>query len=200
MNDSGLKSLLRWIIPVLVLMFLIAFAVNWWAEASHGSLPVLGEVPPFEMTDQTGQPFGRDDMLGKINIVDFFFTSCPGVCPVMHGNMIDLYYALGTTDLARIVSISVDPARDSIPALQAYADSLEVSDDMWVFLRGPIEQVVGLCEKGFMLPADNLPMGHTTRFTLVDSKGRIRGYYDGMDMNSVRILKSHLRLLVEEDQ
>lgn len=200
MNDSGLKPLLRWVIPVLVLMFLIAFAVNWWAEASQGSLPVLGEIPQFEMIDQTGRPFGRDDLNGKINIVDFFFSSCPGVCPVMHGNMIDLYYSLGETDLARIVSVSVDPERDSLPALQAYADSLGVSDDMWVFLRAPIEQVVELCEKGFMLPADNLPMGHTTRFTLVDTKGRIRGYYDGMDRSSVRILKSHLRLMVEEDQ
>jgi len=200
MNSTGLKPLVRWIIPALVLMFLVAFAVNWWAEASRGSLPIIGEIPQFNMIDQDGRPFGRDNLNGKINIVDFFFTSCPGVCPVMHGNMIDLYNSLGETDLARIVSVSVDPARDSLPVLQAYADSLEVSDDMWVFLRAPIEQVVELCEKGFMLPADNLPMGHTTRFTLVDSQGRIRGYYDGMDRASIRILKNHLRLLVEESQ
>ena len=198
MNNTGLKPLLRWIIPVLVILFLIALAVDWWAEVSHGHLPILGEIPRFEMTAQNGRPFGRDSLNGRINIVDFFFSSCPGVCPVMHGHMLGLYRSLDETDLVRIISVSVDPQGDSLPALRAYADSLGVTGDRWVFLRAPIEEVVELCEKGFMLPADNLPMGHTTRFTLVDGRGRIRGYYDGMDPGSIKILKQHLRLLVKE--
>jgi protein SCO1/2 len=195
MNNSGLTPMLKWLIPVLVLLALIAFTVDWWAEASRGTLPVLGEVPEFNMIDHTGQPFGRSDLNGKLVVVDFFFSSCPGVCPVMHRNMFDLYHWLEGYDPVKIVSISVDPDRDTLAALQAYADSLGVTDNIWIFLRAPIEEVIDLCENGFMLPAVGLPGGHTTRFALVDHLGRIRGYYDGMDATSVRILKEHLRQL-----
>jgi protein SCO1/2 len=197
MSKTGMMPMLRWILPTLVLMALLAFAVNWWAEASRGTLPVLGEVPAFELIDQNGQAFGRSDLSGKINIVDFFFTSCKAVCPVMNGNMAELYRSLDGTDQIRIVSVSVDPERDSLPVLRAYADSVGVGDNRWIFLRGPMDEVVQLCEKGFMLPAQGLPMGHTTRFALVDSQGRIRGYYDGMNRSSVAKLREDLRLLAD---
>lgn len=198
MKPNGLIPALKWVIPVLVLLVLVAFTVDWWADTARGELPVLGEVPDFIMTERSGHPYGRDDMDGRIHIVNFIFTSCPGVCPVMNGNLADLYRRLAGSDQVRFVSISVDPDRDSLPTLRAYADSIGVTDDRWVFLRAPIEDVVQLCEKGFMLPADNLPMGHTFRVTLVDRRGRIRGYYDGTDTGSMKILVRHLRLLAGE--
>ncbi len=196
--SQRMLPVLRWIIPVVVLLVLIAVAVQWWADTSRGNLPVLGEVPEFEMIERSGQSFGRNQMIGRINIVDFFFSSCPGVCPIMNGNMAEIYRRLAGSDEVRFVSISVDPDRDSLPALRAYADSVGVTDDRWMFLRAPIEDVIWLCEQGFMLPADGLPMGHTTRFALVDPMGRIRGYYDGMDKGSMEILIDHLRLLAGE--
>jgi len=198
MISRGLIPILRWSIPTVVLLLLIATVVNWWADTSRGQLPVLGELPDFEMIERNGQPFGKNDMIGQINIVEFFFTSCPGVCPVMNRNMSEMYRKLDGFDLVRFVSISVDPERDSLSALIDYADSIGVNDNRWVFLRAPVDDVVWLCEKGFMLPADGLPMGHTTRFALIDPLGRIRGYYDGMDEASMSILLKHLRLLAGE--
>jgi protein SCO1/2 len=116
----------------------------------------------------------------------------------MNRNMSEIYRKLDSADQVRFVSVSVDPERDSLIALRAYADSIGVDDNRWVFLRAPIDDVVRLCETGFMLPADGLPMGHTTRFALVDPHGRIRGYYDGMDEGSMKILLGHLRLLAGE--
>ncbi len=191
---------LKWVIPALAFMIFIGVSVNYAADASRGALPVLGEIPEFHMTDQNGQPFGRDDMLGHITIVDFFFTSCPGVCPVLNGNMAELYRTLKGSDQVHFLSISVDPENDSLAALKAYAKDMGVDDNRWVFLRAPLPEVKQLCEQGFMLPAEKLPMGHTTRFTLVDARGRIRGYYDGMDQTSIKVLLGNLRLLGEESQ
>lgn len=186
---------LKWVLPVLAFMIFIGVSVNYAADTSRGELPALGNIPEFQMTDQNGQAFGRDDMLGHITIVDFFFTSCPGVCPVLNGNMAELYRKLKGSDQVHFMSVSVDPDRDSLAALRAYAEKMGVDDNRWVFLRAPLPEVVQLCEKGFMMPAENLPMGHTTRFTLVDPQGRIRGYYDGMDQTSIKVLLGHLRLL-----
>jgi len=191
---------LKWVVPALAFMVFIGISVNYAADTSRGQLPILGEVPQFHMTDQNGQPFGRDDMLGHITIVDFFFTSCPGVCPVLNGNMAELYRTLKGSDQVHFLSISVDPANDSLPALRAYAKEMGVDDNRWVFLRAPLPDVKQLCEQGFMLPADELPMGHTTRFTLVDAKGRIRGYYDGMNRASIKTILGNLRLLGEESK
>lgn len=191
---------LKWVLPALAFMIFIGVSVNYAADTSRGQLPVLGEVPQFQMTDQNGQPFGRDNMLGHITIVDFFFTSCPGVCPVLNGNMSELYRTLKGSDQVRFLSISVDPAKDSLAALRAYAKEMGVDDNRWVFLRAPLPEVKQLCEQGFMLPAEELPMAHTTRFTLVDTKGRIRAYYDGMNAASIKIILGNLRLLGEESR
>ena len=198
MSYKGLIPIFKWSIPIVVLLLLIASAVNWWADISRGDLPVLGEIPDFSMTERNGQPFGKNEMLGKINIVEFFFTSCPGVCPVMNRNMSGLYRKLDGEDVVQFVSISVDPERDSLAALRNYADSLGVNDNRWAFLRAPVENVIDVCENGFMLPADGLPGGHSTRFVLVDPLGRIRGYYDGMSEGSMEILLSNLRQLAGE--
>jgi protein SCO1/2 len=189
---------LRWIIPAVVFLGLLAIVTVWWAESSRGELPVLGRVPAFEMTERDGQPFGREDLDGRISVVSWIFTNCPGVCPRMGEQMIQLYHDFAGSDKVQFVSISVDPDRDSLAALRAYAESWGVADKRWVFLRAPIEDVVDLCENGFMLPAVDLPGGHTFRFTLVDAEGYIRGYYDGTDAASVAILKDHMAMLVRE--
>jgi len=198
MNSKGLIPILKWSIPVVTALLLIAIVVDWWADTSRGELPVLGEIPDFLMTERNGQPFGKTEMLGKINIVELFFTSCPGVCPIMNRNMFELYQRLDGAEEVRFVSISVDPKRDSLEALKSYADSLGVDDDRWVFLQAPIDEIIDVCENGFMLPADGLPGGHSTRFVLIDPLGRIRGYYDGMSEGSMKILLTHLRQIAGE--
>jgi protein SCO1/2 len=149
------------------------------ADRATSEMPVLGKVPQFEFTKQDGSPFGLNEMMGKVNVVDFFFTSCKDLCPLMNGNMARLYHKFDGSDKVQFISISVDPDRDSLDVLRKYAASFGVNDNRWVFLRQPVPDVIQLSEKGFMLSAINLPFGHSSKFVLVDDTGQIRGYYDG---------------------
>jgi protein SCO1/2 len=165
------------------------------AEKSRSGLPLLGQVPEFEFIKQDGAPFGLKDMKGKISVVDFIFTSCQTICPPMSGNMQTLYDQFEGADNVQFVSITVDPERDSLSVLQEYARDFGVDDGRWVFLWQPIEKVVWLSEKGFMISARELPMGHSSRFVLVDPHGMIRGYYDGVDDESMIVLLQDIRKL-----
>ncbi len=94
------------------------------------------------MTQRSGDAFGREDLNEKISIVSFGFTNCPGVCPVMNKYMSEMYHEFERTADIQFVTISVDPDRDSIEVLRAYADSWGVNDNRWVFLRAPIDSVI----------------------------------------------------------
>lgn len=158
-------------------------------------LPILGQLPDFNFTQSNGQTFGLAEMKGKINVVDFMFTGCPMICPVMSAKMAVFYQAFSADTDVRFISITVDPQNDSLPVLRAYARDHGVTDNRWVFLRAPIEEVIALSEKGFMLAADRLPGGHTTRFILVDDRGRIRGYYESGDDASLAKLVDDIQRL-----
>ncbi|MBZ0265480.1 SCO family protein [bacterium] len=171
---------------VFVVMALIAMLVIFQAQRSKKvELDIYGQVPQFTFTERQNEPFGTDQMMGEINVVDFIFTRCQGACPVMATKMQRLYAEFSENPGVRLVSISVDPAHDTLEVLQQYAIDHGVTDQRWVFLHAPIEDVVTLSEKGFMLPADNLPMGHSSKFALVDAMGQIRGYYDSFDDTEV---------------
>lgn len=183
---------------VLVLIFILAiagvFVINR-ANISRSAIPILWEVPEFEFVERSGQLFGLDEMKGKLNVVDFIFTSCPNICPVMSARMSELYELYSGFDIVQFVSISVDPERDTLETLGDYAKAWGVIDDRWVFLRAEIEDVIRLSEDGFKLPAENLPMGHSNRFVLVDQNGMIRSYHDSFDDAALEALKKNIREL-----
>ncbi|UCD62870.1 MAG: SCO family protein, partial [Candidatus Zixiibacteriota bacterium] len=181
------------IIAVVVIVLGIgAYVILKQAELSRSELPVLGAVPDFQFVSQEGRPFGHDDLEGRISVVDFIFTRCQGPCPIMSGHMVELYKLYEETDDIRFVSITVDPDYDSLSVLKAYAEDKGVDDPRWVFLWAPLDSVVHLSETGFMLAAENLPMGHTTKWALVDRDANIRGYYSGTDPVSIEVLKTHI--------
>ena len=196
-GTGGAGRLLVLVVAAAVVLGLLASIVAGRARSSRANLPVLGQVPAFEFTAHWGEPFGRDDMLGRLSVVYFGFTSCRGPCPVMAANLIQLYHDYEGSELVQFVKISVDPERDSLAALVEYARGLGVHDRRWAFLRAPLRYVVWLCEEGFMMAADNLPMGHSTKFVLVDHEGRIRSYHDGMDHAAVHQLRQNIRALAE---
>jgi protein SCO1/2 len=186
------------VIAMLVLGTLAVVVVNQ-ANLSRSRIPVLGELGEFTLMESRGaQPVGPADLKGKICVYDFIFTNCKGPCPVMAVNMGELYRLYKWSEKVQFVSISVDPERDTLGALNEYADLQGVDDDAWIFLRGPIEKVAEICEKQFMLSADDLPGGHTTKFILVDHLGRIRSYRDGLSENSMEILQNNIRQLAKE--
>ena len=159
-------------------------------------LPVLGDIPKFTFTERSGEPFGTKDFYGKISVVDFIFTTCPGVCPIMADRMKHLYDVYKNDPEVQFVSITVDPETDSLPVLRQYAIDHGVTDNRWVFLRAPVENVMMVSEQGFKLPMGVLPAGHSSRFVLVDSKGQIRGYYNSDDDQSQLLLEHHIRALL----
>ena len=113
----------------------------------------------------------------------------------MNSKVAELYKKYSTTELVRFVSISVDPDRDSLTVLRKYARRFGAVDDRWLFLRGEINQVQELTEKGFLL-AGELPNFHSTKLVLVNPSGFITGYYNCYDQESLNLLTIHVRELL----
>jgi len=179
---------------LLFIFALFALFVVDFAEQSRNEIPVYDQVPKFSFMESRGQKFELQDLKGKLNIIDFFFTTCRGPCPIMSKEMEKLYNYYKSTDKVQFVSVSVDPKRDSLSVLKAYAEKHGVSDNRWNFLHGDIEEIKRLSEEGFKLGAD-FPDMHNTNFILVDQSGTIRGYYDPFTEASIKLLKTHIRQL-----
>ncbi len=182
---------------VLLVILIGALLVIQQANKTRGDLPVLYAVPEFTFTERSGQPFGLDDLKGKISVVDFIFTNCKGPCPMMAVSLGRFYDAFAKTNKVQFVSVSVDPERDSLEVLREYAEAQGVDDNRWVFLRAPKDSVVQLYEQGFKLGGE-LPYDHATKFVLVDHEGRIRGYYDFDDKISLAHLRTHIVELLKQ--
>jgi protein SCO1/2 len=180
---------------VLVLAILALLVIDS-ANQSRYEIPDYGVIPDFQFTERSGLPFGKTELKGKISILNFFFTNCKGPCPVMNARVAELYRAYSTHDIVQFVSISVDPARDTLEALRVYADNYGVSDDRWHFLRGELEDVHELSEKGFML-AGELPDLHSIKLVLIDSRGHLRGFYSSFDDASLELLTVHVKELLK---
>lgn len=154
----------------------------------------------FEFINQNGDTISRDDYLGKIYIADFFFTSCPTMCPIMSNQMVRLQSVLkGKLDY-EIVSFTVDPERDTLEALREYADRINADTSNWNFLTGIAKEIYEFGNSSFMAVAgiDNAAAGgfiHSNLFFLVDKEGRIRGLYNGEKTEEVNLLIKEIQLL-----
>jgi cytochrome oxidase Cu insertion factor (SCO1/SenC/PrrC family) len=157
-------------------------------------------VPEFSLTDQTDQTITLADLKGRVWVADFIFTHCAGTCPMMTDKMRKLHDQLPPE--IRLVSITVDPERDTPKALAAYASERGAPRDRWLFLTGDKQSLYDLCVKGFKLPLDPgagtvaEPIGHSTRFVLVDKEGQIRAYYDGTEEESLAQITRDVKKLL----
>lgn len=177
-------------------LMIAAALIIYKANQSRSVLPVLAEVTPFELTERSGKPFGLEGMKGRISVVNFFFTNCEGPCPAMNGRVAELYRLYAESPQIQFVSLSIDPDRDSLAALQNYAKNFGVYDNRWLFLRGEAREIYRLAEKVFMVGGDS-PTVHSTKLILVDEQGRIRGYYSSEEPASLTVLKTHIRELAK---
>jgi protein SCO1/2 len=196
MNDSIFPRPIIILWGLLFALSILTVPVVYWAHRSKADLPVLGTCPDFSMQERSGRTFQSSELTGRVAVVEFFFTRCRSACPVMMSHLGELYQRLQESDQVRFVSINVDPDYDALPVISDYARQKGAMNDRWLFLRGPIEQVIEISERGFSLAADGLPGGHSTKFVLIDQHGQVRGYYDGMDHNSVLILQDHIVQLI----
>ncbi len=113
-KQTGIPKWVFWTVPVIAVMAVVAAVVINWAESSMAQLPSLGQVPQFKLTERNGQTITANDLQGHLTVVDFIFTSCRTICPVMTGNMSDLYQTYKGSDKVHFLSISVDPDVDSL--------------------------------------------------------------------------------------
>jgi cytochrome oxidase Cu insertion factor (SCO1/SenC/PrrC family) len=129
--------------------------------ASSARLPVYGSVPDFALTDQTGHPVHKADLEGKVWVANFIFTSCSDECPLMTAEMAQLQSDLAHVPALRLVSISVDPERDTPAVLSQYADRFNVDPERWFFLTGDKRAIYRLARDGFRIGiADPAELSH----------------------------------------
>jgi cytochrome oxidase Cu insertion factor (SCO1/SenC/PrrC family) len=188
-------------------LVLIGITVVFLTKGLNTKPPeVFGEVPPFDLTERSGKALGLNDLTGKIWIASFVFTHCGEQCPMVNAQMVKLQKRFLHRDRLKLVTITVDPDRDSVQALSEYAKKLGAVDDKWFFLTGKKNKVEELVEKGFKLSAGSSEekgsssMTHSLNLVLVDGSHRIRGYYDGMDSDAMRSLISDAKRLLTDKQ
>ncbi len=163
------------------------------------ALPVLGQVPAFQLTAQDGSAFDSRSLAGKVWVADFIFTNCTGPCPRMTSQMSKVQRTFPGNSDVKFVSFTIDPERDTPPALTEYAAKFHADHSHWTFLTGPVPTLHNLSRKVFMLgDVDGKTFEHSTRFTLVDRQGRIRGSYVTSEPESIPKLIADIQLLIGE--
>ena len=170
--------------------------------AKPDPLPKYWAVPPFALTERSGQPFDSASLKGKVWVADFFFASCPGVCPVLTARMAVIHKSFAGDDRVRFVSISTDPAHDTPAVLQEYATRFG-ADARWAFLTGDKSAIWQLSREGFKLviadaPGEKEPITHSTRLVLVDRDGNARGFYEGAGGEGTDQIEKDIRRLLAE--
>ena len=159
--------------------------------AVQPGLPKLITLPPFALTERSGKTTTNRDLAGKIWVADFVYTTCPGPCPILTGNMAKLQDLVTHDPQVMLVSFSVDPVTDTPPVLAKYADVYHADPNRWWFLTGSEKQMVDIIFNGFHVEIqDNsgkppepgqFKVTHSTNFALVDGDGIVRAFYNGTD-------------------
>lgn len=211
---QGMVLICILLLPILIFMFLRGFGTNEY------ELPVFFEkgvdnpfqecpitdttqhyIPDFAFTNQEGNTVGKAQMEGKITIVDFFFTSCPSICPDMSREMERVNDMFRDEPRVQIFSISIDPEYDTPSVLKEYADRHYAQAGKWDFLTGDKLETYRLARCGFVIPTldgNGVPddFVHSDKFILVDELGRIRGYYSGTNREDVDLLMLEAKILL----
>ena len=157
-------------------------------------------IADFELINQNGDTVTHEQYAQKIYIADFFFTTCPTICPVMTANMVDIQKIIQDDDEVMLLSHSVTPEIDSVPQLKKYALEKGVIDAKWNLVTGSKKQIYELARKSYLAvltDGDGGPydMIHTENFILVDKERRIRGFYDGTSREEIAKLLEDLKVL-----
>lgn len=199
----------------LIFTFLVFLGLS--CSTTQKKLPVLGfrevgptgdtlyhKIPDFTFTDQDGNLISQETTAGKIYITDFFFTSCPTICPKMKAQMLRIHDAFIDNEAIVLLSHTIDPAHDSVAVLKEYASRLGIQTAKWHLLTGEKDVIYGIAEKYLVSVAedDQEPGGfiHGGHFILIDTDRKIRGYYDGTREEEVSKLIEDIRLLLNERQ
>jgi len=161
------------------------------------------QAPDFTFTERSGQTVHRADLAGKVWIADFFYTSCPGPCPMLSSRLSAIQEKLGDRADVRLVSISLDPEKDTPEVLKQYAERFKAGPK-WLFLTGDKATTHLLVQTGFKLAIaeernNPEPITHSTKLLLIDREGWIRGFYEGVGQDQTeQLIKDVDKLLAEK--
>jgi len=160
-------------------------------------------IPPFAFTDQDGKTVTEKDVAGKIYVADFFFTTCPSICPIMTGNLKKVQDEFGKNEHIMILSHSIDPSFDTPEVLTKYAAEKGADTHFWKFLTGNQDSIYDICENSYMAFAKTdkeAPGGyiHSGFLILIDKDRHIRGAYDGTEEGKTEELIADIKILLEE--
>ena len=160
-------------------------------------------IADFAFTNQNGKMITQKDYDGKIYVADFFFTTCPTICPKMTDNMVWLQNQIKTNPKVMLLSHSVTPDIDNVRVLKKYALEKGVDDTKWNLVTGNKKDIYYIARKSYLAVKTNssvelYDMVHTENFILVDQKRRIRGFYDGTNLEDVKKLLEDINYLSQE--
>ena len=215
--NSRLKKIL--VLFSLLLLPTILYIVLTTGKHNFVSLPYLvkesgdtATIPPFRFTNQDGKTITNADYKGKIYVADFFFTTCPGICKIMTGNMKRLQDEFVKNEDFALLSHTVNPERDTVETLRKYATEKGADTKNWNFVTGTKDSIYTIAESYFANASpDSLAPGgflHSEYFILVDKQGRIRcreeddgnikAVYDGTSTSDMNKLKEDIKVLIAE--
>ncbi|MCX6172379.1 MAG: SCO family protein [Flavobacterium sp.] len=173
----------------------------------------IGPAPKFELTDQNNTKISNETYKGKVYVVEFFFSTCPTICPIMNRNMVDIQNEFFGNPNFGIASISINPEYDTSKVLQEHAQKIGVKSSNWHLLTGDKDYIYSIANKGFNLYVGenkNISAGfeHSGLFALIDKQGTIRCrkdkfdnpilYYDGLDKKGVKAITQDIKKLLNE--
>ncbi|QLC66182.1 SCO family protein [Flavobacterium sp. LPB0248] len=182
-------------------------------SSKEAKLLTIGPAPKFELTNQDNIKVSNETYKGKVYVLEFFFTTCPSICPKMNMSMLEIEKTFFGNPNFGIVSITIDPKHDTPQVLKDHAKLLGVKSSNWNFLTGDRNVIMDLSNKGFNLYAgenDKVSGGfeHSGLFALIDKDGNIRCrkdeygnpniYYDGLDKKGVRDIQEDIKILLAE--
>ena len=185
-------------IYIVVAVFLLAtYFLNY--EGKENELPEIGMVPEFEFVNSEQETITLNNLKGKVWVADFIFTTCTMACPMMTGNMNIIHKKYKKNDDVRLVSISVYPEYDTPEVLTKYASQYDANTSRWYFLTGEESTVKRVIKDGFKIGDYEDIIFHSEKFALVDKKGMIRAYYNGMKTEDMKKLKKDINILLKQN-
>ncbi|MCM4170773.1 SCO family protein [Arenibacter sp. TNZ] len=177
-----------------------SFTPHWLTPNSEEEKS-FHKIPDFNLVDQLGDTVSQKTFDDKIYVADFFFTTCPGICLKMTGNMVKVQEAFKDDPEVLLLSHSVTPSMDSVPVLKNYADKNGVLDNKWHLVTGNKTEIYNLgrnqyfVENDLGVPKDINDFLHTENFLLVDKNKHIRGIYNGLNRASIAQLITDIKAL-----
>jgi protein SCO1/2 len=216
----------------LAIFFLILVPIGYYYLSDQGKIKPLPVINPidvqqemvdpemlrmgkghrigvFRFENQDGIWITNSDMKGKVSVVEYFFTTCKSICPIMNTQMQRIQRKFANEQKVRIFSFTVDPDTDTVAQMKRYASAHSAKAGQWHFLTGEKADLYNLARRSFFVlkPAEAQNLGdagsdfiHTNNFVLVDQQLRIRGYYDGTNPKEVSLLQAHISQLLDAPQ